>query len=148
MVEIYGPRQRETSKRWDYTYSNSTGTYPTGYCTGYRIWSPDDLKFTSIENAAQEAARLNEKYSPFVAKFHDHGHDTADEAFACYQEYQLDHELRFSEKPDETSQHRCAVCNEWTQHAGWFVGSGFKFWHLCQAHQTREAVAGLLSSRK
>lgn len=144
-MNVYSPRQRETSGRWDFTVKNGAGIMPLGYCHAYHVWTAEDLKYYDASSAQKEADRLNAQYAPFELKFHGGGHTTAEEAVQCYREYLLDHQLRFSEKPDDDTQHRCAVpeCGAWTQHTGWLTGDHNHFWHLCPDHQNRESVEKL-----
>ena len=138
MVEIYQPLKRQKDNRWDYTHSNSRESYPLGYCAGYRVYEVSDYL------NPETVARLNAKYEPLKDNFHNDGHATAEEAVACWHKYLLDTQLTFSERPDEKEQHRCAICNEWTQHAGWIHGEHQYFWRLCPAHQNRLSVEWLM----
>lgn len=142
-MNLYSPKQKPVDGRWRYTLENSSGTMELGYCHAYRAWAAEDIKYYDPASAQKEADRLNALYAPFQSKFHDDGHATAEEAVQCYRGYLLDLQLRFSEKPDPEKQHRCAVCGEWTQHAGWIAGEAHHFWHLCLAHQSREEVEKL-----
>lgn len=144
-MNYYGARQRLSDGRWDYTCKNDGSTWPLGYCAGSRAYSASDFNFMGEEAAAREAQKLNERNAPHLSKFHKDGHATEAEAAACYRAYLLDMHLRFSDKPSEDEQHRCAACGAWTQHLGWLEGSmGAYLWHLCAAHQTREAVEALM----
>jgi hypothetical protein len=146
-MNYYGPRQRQSDGRWDYTCKNDNRIWPIGYCRAHRVWTVEDLvlSYSSPEYAQREADKLNAKYGPLAGKFHTGGHTTADEACRCYREYLLDTDLEFSTRPDPDTQKPCAVCGQWTQHAGWLRG-GLHVWHLCEKHQTRADVEKLFGS--
>lgn len=139
-MNVYQALKNLRTGRYDYTCTNRDGSYPLGYCRAYKFWVPEDFTFYSPEVQDTEAAKLNKLYGPFKDNFHTDGHATEAEAVACYRKFLLDTQLRFSEKPAEDAQHKCAVCGAWTQHAGWIAGEAHHFWHLCLAHQSREAV--------
>ena len=66
------------------------------------------------------------------------GHDTADEAAACWDKHRLDNDLDFF--VSETTQHRCEVCGHWTGGIASLRGT-FPFeWPLCDDHRNREGV--------
>jgi len=83
-----GPRQRNDSKRWDYTNKNDGRVYPIGYCG----------------EAANEPN--NEGH-----------HATEAEACECYKKYLLDTRLKL-DGTWTNEKHLCEVrgCSEWTQH--------------------------------
>ena len=139
-MAYFSPQQRQHDRRWDYVCQDRQGTYPIGYCHKYREWLPSHILIASDAWRAEESKRLNEKYSKLRHNFHEDGHATAEEAVACYRKYQLDTQLRFSDKPDENEQRRCEICKEWTQHAGWLEE---KYWALCKNHQNRASIERL-----
>lgn len=136
----YGPSQRQSTGRFDYTCSNRrTGTYPIGYCHSFKEFTPKFIPFSQ-----EECDRLNEKEKPFLSKYHDDGHATADEACACYRVYLLDHETRFHDPPEAPKTlHRCEICNEFT--AGMAEVGNSDSWYLCDTHRNRETVEKLFS---
>lgn len=138
----YCARQRESDGRWDYTNRNSTGTYALGYCAGWRELDHEHLgKIFGVDRLPWFEQDL-EKRRAHQGKYHADGHATAGEADACYRQYQLDNELRLHDPPaDPDALHKCAVCGTFT--AGMAEIGEHWHRHLCDAHRTREAVAGL-----
>lgn len=138
------PRQRIEDSRWDYTSSNPRyGTHPIGYC---RPWSdPREWEHIPEPEREREHARL----APFQDRYHTDGHETAEEACACYKAYLLDLRLRLrrweSEEPPQTL-YLCAAsgCGEHTAHRADVGGLG-PSWPLCEIHLNRETVSGLLT---
>lgn len=138
MARIYAPRQRQTDGRWDYTVaSDEEGwVHPLGYCAG--PWKPLEA---GIALNAEQCAEYNLKHAPFAERYHVTGHTTAEDARACYRQYELDHLLRFyDDPPDATTFHRCQAhgCEGLT--AGLAECGEFKYWHLCALHRNRETV--------
>ena len=135
-MNYYGPRQRESDGRFDYTVANRrSGTRAIGYCTEFRLVGAESLPEEII---AQANARI-EKHK---AKYHTDGHATADEACACYKEYLLDcWEDEFAHRGADRwkgAQHQCRECKEWTQE---FVQVNHLPIDLCPTCQRREVVA-------
>lgn len=124
----YKAFQRADDKRWDYT----SGGRAIGYCAKYKryeikpIFGIDD-KFIA-------------EYEGTKHKHHTDGHATAAEAYECYKEYQLDHNLRFKHGNNTGSQlNRCRECKVHTD--GYATIGDYNLIHLCKEHQTREVVA-------
>lgn len=118
MTAYYQPLQRQSDKRWDMTRgTGSSAAHAIGYCAGG------------------------------CGGCEGRGHDTAAEASACYDGYQLDTGLYFAE--DKESQERCATCAEWTTGRGDIRGDTFvRPVPLCPRHQTRADMAAALEKRK
>lgn len=128
----YKALQREKDKRWDMTMN---GRQAVGYCHAHRA-IPEDAGWLPAERIRQ----LNENEAQFAAKYHSDGHATEEEAYACYLEYLLDHQVRFG-LTDSGSQHKCKVCGEWTQK---WVDAVYEVIHLCDQHNNRDEVAKLI----
>ena len=117
-MAYYTARQR-TDGRWDYTCQNSAGTYPIGYCAGPR--------FAKYDKTAEHAA-----------DYHDDGHATAAEAYACHRKHELDQHVLFHERED--TQKKCLICGEWTTKRALVGGEFHKEYELCEAHQDRASL--------
>jgi len=137
MTTWLAPKQRLSDQRFDMCSSNTSGSrcYPIGYCHGRRELKPDEFV------PAEIADRENAKTLPFASKFHTNGHATAEEAAACYDEFQLDLELTFRESQNE--QHKCQVCGAWTQGVADLGRSISRRFYVCADHSTRGAIAAL-----
>ncbi len=139
-MNYYDARQRSDDKRWDYTVANKrTGTYAIGYCTG---WDPKTLEYFTEKFGASEAEMFfkdQEERSKFKNKYHDNGHETKEEACACYRSYLLDHHLSFDSYKDE--QRKCVICQSWTQK--YASVSHEADYPLCEQHLNRESVEKL-----
>jgi len=139
MARIHQPLQKQSNGRWDYTVSSDEEgwAHATGYCTGWR--DPDETDAYFAKQGMGEVKvrpEVREKLHRFREKFHSDGHATAAEAEACYREYELDFELRFSEDKDVLK--RCGVCEEFT--TGRASLGQFGHYAACPKHQTREDV--------
>lgn len=116
MTAYFQPLARRVGGRFDYTRkTGSTHAHPIGYCSG----GP----------------------GPGVStKYHDDGHATADEAIACYRDFEIDTAVSYRETPDQ--QKKCATCGAWTTGGAHFGGESFhRPIPLCPEHQTRDDVA-------
>lgn len=131
-MNYYGPRQRQTDRRWDYTCMNDHIVWPMGYCEGYKEWWIDLKERVGYEARPDEI----EKYQTHKDKHHTDGHATAEEACQCYRRYLLDHKTRLGLKWSD-SQHRCKVCGEWTQMYAEVDHTPFE---LCETHNTQEQL--------
>ncbi len=143
MTTYYEARQRDSDKRWDFTSSTgSGGTCPIGYCAGWREMTAHDVARFG-EGFAQSLHNEIEAKRVHQAKYHKDGHATAEEACACYREWELDNDLKFFTKPIEEAKelHRCAECQEFT--AGLACLGQHRNWYLCDAHRNRETVEKL-----
>lgn len=67
------------------------------------------------------------------------GHDTADEAAACWDKHRLDNDLKFDGHESHTWK-PCDVCASLTQGRAYLVGPFPHEWPLCDAHRNREGV--------
>jgi len=146
MASFYQARQRQRDGRWDMTVSSDDEgwCHAIGYCAGpFRPLEP------SVALRQEQCDEYNRKHAPFSDRYHADGHESSQEAEACYREYRLDHELRFwPDREDAREQHRCEApgCGAWTSGRGEM--KPFDLWHLCAEHQTREAVKALLDARR
>lgn len=115
----YAPRRRKESGRWDYTCRQGQHVWPVGYCSGR---DPD-------AGCADQT----------LSKFHTGGHETKEEALACYKRYLLDHYLRLDGfLTDEGSE--CKICGVATRKMAHVRGEAIFFAHLCDEHLNRESV--------
>jgi|GEM_PF-4268286 len=131
-------RQRKSDKRWDWTTKNGR-VWPTGYCAGWIVWTPELAARVSLPLAVLQAEQTKEQ--PYRAKYHTDGHESREDAERCFYEYSLDHL-----KTVTMARHRvpCVFpgCAEWTQTALESPGMGglFPLVELCAEHCTRAAV--------
>lgn len=143
MARIYSVLQRQSDKRWDMTVSSDEEgwAHAIGYCAGWK-GDPDEAERERLEKMFGEgfADRLAAELEPLrqhQAKFHRDGHATAEEAYACYKQYELDTKLRFWESKSE--QKKCQICEAWTTHRA-ELGEFHREFFLCLEHATRENV--------
>jgi hypothetical protein len=124
-VNYYAARQREKTKKWDYTCRNDGRIWPVGYCAGRHV------EVLQVPEDEREP-------------YHDHGHETAEEARECYKHYQLDNELHLDIKM-ASQQRKCEAdgCGAWTQ--GMARVGGHVSFVLCDEHRNRENVEKLYS---
>jgi hypothetical protein len=134
-------RQREGTKKWDYTRRNDDHIYPLGYCGRYSWAEPyDPTKHYWIDKDHYE--RLKAEGDLFKDKYHTTGHDTPEEACECYKEYLLDSSLDLNRETADT-QHKCEKCGAWTTKMA--MVDRWSLYHLCDEHRNRETVAELFS---
>lgn len=132
-MNYYKARQRQSDLKWDYTCQNDDRVCPVGYCHKYKEWTQEEMKrFGLVSSDLEKSAKDKDKY-------HTHGHDTQEEAEACYREFLLDQELSLNHK-DTNTQRKCEVCGEWTQGLAYL---DMRVFNLCDKHMNRESVATL-----
>lgn len=134
-MNYYAARQRESDKRWDYTCMNDKVVWPIGYCRPYKDLEGDPWVGQMVNPEYLEKARS------FAHKHHDTGHATAEEAQACYREYQLDQHLDLHRKHLDT-QFKCLICGEYTEE---FAEVDHTTFVLCEKHNSREEVEKLFT---
>jgi hypothetical protein len=109
-MNYHQPRQRlvdgKPSGVWDYTNynDNQKAFWREGYCAGWPAWldlpfdpEKDSVFMNQFRDQAGKDAYVAKNYAPFKAKYHDNGHASAEECYACKKEYDLDHSLQFHE---------------------------------------------------
>lgn len=118
-MAYYRPLQRKDG-RWDYTCTNGAGTFPIGYCFNgekpfYALdWDELSDIVKSLYRDREHWEDEKAKRAPRLHEYHNTGHETAEEAIACYRRYEaLEHSRR---REDEKAQKQCVVCGQWTQH--------------------------------
>jgi hypothetical protein len=139
MARIYQALQRHVDGRWVMTVSSDEEhwLHAVGYCSGPfdLVWPPysgDSNTFGFLGKDDYE--RHREKEMVFRNRYHTAGHETAEEAEACYLEYAIDHRRSFI----ATSGHRCAFCMQWTDH---HVEIGeTRLISICPEHETPENI--------
>ena len=149
MAEWYEALAKKSTARFDMTRRTDDppgGPHPVGYCAGWPgDWTSGDAEVD--ERAILTAYRSREAYEAFLrreeplrAKYHTDGHATAEEAFACHREFQLDHDLRFHEDPQ--AYRPCAECGTLTTARGGLQNCmASRSVPLCPAHHDRAMVA-------
>jgi len=137
-MNYYQARQRSETKRWDFTCMNDEKAWPVGYCAGFREWK--DVEFYTPEQNKVRREEWEKKFLPLKDKFHCDGHETAEEAAACYRQYLLDTRLSFMPHKESAEGYykRCAKCGTLTNGAV-EVGHG-EIIPICDEHQTREVM--------
>jgi len=74
----------------------------------------------------------------YCGKEGDGGHDTREEAAACWEKYRLDHTHLDGDNPDVM--HRCCVCDAFTTGYAHIRYPFPNEWALCDEHRTREGL--------
>ena len=74
------------------------------------------------------------------------GHDSGEEAQACWAKHRLDNDLSFGET--EHQQRRCEVCEHWTTGVAYLRGEFPHEWPLCNEHRSREGVDKAIKSAR
>jgi hypothetical protein len=143
----YRPLQR-TDGRWDYVCTNSSGTFPIGYC----MFSGDapfySKSFAELGPIVRQIYRdeahweaEKDKRAASLHRYHNGGHATPEEAIACYRQYEvLEHSTRGE---DQSAQEKCGICLEWTQ-GRVLVGSEFpRDYPICDGCYSNDNVLKL-----
>lgn len=141
-MNYYEARQRKADKKWDFTVMNDGHVRPMGYCIPWeRI--EESAKYYE-ERLGGRASEILDKASPFKDKHHSHGHDTKEEAEACYKDYLLDHKLKFTDAsiaPGYTTPPSwpCIECGDPTSKL--FSVDSEEKKPICSTHANRDTVA-------
>lgn len=150
--------------RFDMTSMNDGLVRPLGYCAGwpYEGWGDDEVKeYVSRVYGEPEPGRPGyefgqEQHAGFVAqtkaeiarlaihqaKYHDDGHATADEAFACYRTFLLDNSLVLEGGTFFKAFYKCQApgCGALTNVKSCISGAWGPVWSLCPEHRNRATV--------
>lgn len=129
-MNYYDARIRKTDGRWDYTCRNDGKVWPVGYCMPWDRIAKADVNFPGL-------GPLDDTHKD---KHHDGGHETPDEARACYRQYLLDHHVRL-DRNSGMAHYPCRVCQVLTNGS---ASVKYHTWPLCDAHRTQEQVEKLL----
>jgi len=144
-MNYYQPLQKEDTKRWDYCCHNKrTGTYPIGYCAGWRDFNVKEAEKRYGTATAQWMQKEKEENLHLKEKYHKGGHASSEAACECYRQYCLDTKLRLNAGTFSEAQYRCQVedCLAWAQKEAQVDHQRFI---LCEEHMTTETVASLFS---
>lgn len=134
----YSTKRRESDSKWDYTFSSRrTGIHPIGYCAGWKEYSHEERLQVPMNDYEWE------KIQSYRDKYHSNGHETDSEAQACYRQYLLDTRMRLNKTTDD-QQHKCQICDGWTQ--GYAEVDNSFFFRLCDVHMSIECVTQLMPS--
>lgn len=141
-MRYHQPRQIESGPnagRWHYTVRIDGDIYPEGYCSRWRVCPACD-GHAFLDAQGDRCETCGNRGSIEVTDPCP-GHDTPQGAYRHQTEWVLDHHLDLrGGRPD--TQHPCRVCGEWTTRFAAVAGEE-KTYPLCDAHRTREHVAGL-----
>lgn len=74
--------------KWHFTQHHFGSIVPVGYCAGWPHYTQKD--YERSPGLKEEM----EKKAKFKKKYHKHGHDSREEAEACYKEYLIDNEMQ------------------------------------------------------
>lgn len=138
----YQPLQRQSDKRWDYTSSSGSSSYPIGYCGGWKEYTPEELADIDAklgEGFSERLIKERDRNVAFKHKFHKDGHATSEEACACYKQYVF--ECEREQYIEKSIAHKCAECGVWMSNITQFGRSLGKRLYLCDEHMTEEMYA-------
>lgn len=140
-MNYYKARQRDKTKRWDFTRRNDDIILPVGFCAGWHESTPASLAHLD-KGVSGALLAEQEKQRPFQKCFHKDGHDTEAEARACFRAYLLDIKLDLKGHVIEPTP-KCNVkgCAKGAREVR---AGNYHYWYLCETHRTREVVEGLL----
>ena len=134
-MNYYGARQKQDTKKWDYTCRNDDRIWPVGYCGGWKEYNKEDVTKRLGEGMYDGLVREQNQSLPFKSKYHTDGHDTKEAACSCYRAYLLDQKTRFGEQQNQ--QKKCEVCQKWTQK---FAETSMDIHYLCEEHLNKETL--------
>lgn len=142
-MNYYEALQRQTDKRWDYTRRNDGHVIPVGYCRGWDESTREELVEQHGTDRGEMFHQAQEERRVHQDRYHDDGHETAEEACECYKRYLLDNRVNFEFGTTEDTQHRCEVegCENWTQKVAMV---DHRTYNLCDEHRNMEALEGLV----
>lgn len=139
------PRQREDGK-WDYTYTSTSDEngIATGYCYPWQEFDEETKRMLYGSDGTKDYEQYAQPKRDAIDKFHSCGHDTPEEAIACYRQYLLDFHLRFHNGPeDPRTLHQCAAENCFNYTAGEGEIADYARFYLCNDHRNRETFEKL-----
>jgi len=120
---------------YHYTVENGGGIFPVGYCSSYRTCPTcNGQAMAGMPCGACERGAIKVDPCP--------GHPTKEEAEEHYRQYELDGAS--FDGMDESAQHKCAICQVWTQRYATFSS---KPYYLCDEHRNRAALDTLTQGR-
>lgn len=143
-MNYYDARQREDTKKWDYTRMNDGHIHPIGYCaekvgcecaTVERVYTPDP----ECEVCGGRGRVPNPEYCG--------SHDTPEEAYACFRRYLLADvkEENYGSWQDCEAKVNGQTCDKPTRQ-GLTARRPYSTGHaLCDEHRTPEILDGLTS---
>ena len=143
-MNYYEALQRQTDKRWDYTRRNDGHVTPVGYCRGWTEGTEEELVHRLGDDMGKMAHASQEERRDHQDRYHDDGHETAEEARECYKRYLLDNHVNLEFGTTRNTQQRCQVegCENWTQTAAMV---DHRTYDLCDDHRNLEALEGLVA---
>jgi len=139
------PRQKNDGT-WGYTTATRNDCYAIGYCRPFEEWSEQSIAHV-FGGDQEEYERYIAPYRAVKEKFHDGGHNTAEEACECYKQYLLDFDVRFRDDvEDANALYKCAHpdCKEYTSGSAEITGS-MRHWVLCASHRNIDVVKSMLT---
>ncbi len=131
-MAYYKPLQK-TNGKWYYTCSNSAGTFDIECCSQFESCKDCSPFYLDYDRGGKcktcNGTGLIDKLNPCP------GHDTPEEAIEHYRLYNVS---RAKTGFNEDEQHKCAICEDWTQTYMYFVDFFKLPVYLCQNHLTHE----------
>lgn len=137
-MKHYYARQRHYDRRWEFVVESDELVHSIGYCVG--VIDLDDQGLIESLGGKDSIAYLYyaNRVRPFLEWFHVNGHETKEEACACYRKYLIDSSADFNVRLIDSD--NCAVCGARTMY-GATVGA--LSYSLCDIHRNKNDV-GLL----
>lgn len=143
-MAYYKPLQK-TNGKWYYTCSNSAGTFDVECCCQY-MSCPDCIEYFMSDNRILYDGCKTCDGKHIVDKPNAcQGHDTPEEAI---EHYRLHNISNAKTGFNEDEQHKCEICECWTQTYMYFVDFFKSPVYLCQKHLTHESLGEATSPKK
>ena len=138
-MKHYYARQRPYDYRWEFVVDSDGLVYPAGYCVGVIDLEDPEL----IESLGGRDSIAYDYYvkkvTPFLHMFHVNGHDSKEEACACYRRYLLDNRTSLDIRMDKEQE--CLICGLKTLYMASVDGMSYV---LCDGHRNTDELSGLL----
>ncbi len=154
MATFHQALPRIADGRFDYTSRSDEqrdSTRAEGYCAGWRDFTPEEEeRLTKLhgEHFLKLLKQDQEKKVAFKSKYHTDGHATAEEAEACWREYEIDN--YFEVTTEEDSKKACVDCGDWTHGRIGLRGphSFGEQYPACEKHQSRNVLKKALDAAR
>ena len=138
-MKHYYARQQTDGYRWEFVVDDDGLIYSVGYCSGAPDFD-DPALIESLGGKGSEAYRWYRfRVEPWISRYHKNGHDSKDEACACFRMYLLDYHTDFSVELGQMCE--CMICAQPTHLGAMVYGQAYV---LCDQHRNRDELNGLM----
>lgn len=138
-MKHYHAQQRSSDYRWEFVVDDDKLTYQVGYCVGVIDLEDPDLidSLGGRDSVAYKYYVAN--VTPNLHSYHVNGHDTKEEACACYRKFLLENRTSLNIRLTEAAD--CVICGSRTVYGATVDGADYL---LCDSHRNLNELGGLM----